>query len=157
MNENIMKALQDISGYMGGAISNYRGECLICDTVKISEDLEESRATFSEIFQRANRTAESNSESASESVKLSKSEIEEMAATFNEVFRRANRASHGLKLGNTELIEIQMGKSTVLMASSGEEERVYIHIFALFAKDGNIGLGKIAIQKILSHVTEMLS
>ncbi|GEM_PF-4194741 len=29
MNENIMKALQDISGYMGGAISNYRGECLI--------------------------------------------------------------------------------------------------------------------------------
>jgi len=153
VNENIMKALQDISGYRGGVISNYTGECLICDTIEVAQSDAETSATFSEIFQRANQASQEPKPQST----LTKAEIEESAATFNEVFRRAHRASHGLNLGNTEVMEIQMEQSIVLMACSGEEERVYIHIFAIFAKNGNIGLGKIAIQKILRQVTQMLS
>lgn len=121
MDESIMERLQDISGYMGGAISNYTGECLVCDAARISGNLEET------------------------------------SATFNDIFRKSHKVSNDLKLGKTEIMEIHTEKSIILMACSGEDERVHIHLFAVFAKDGNSALGKMAIKKILPQAVEMLS
>ena len=121
MDESVMESLASIKGYMGGAINNYTGECLVCDTGKLSGNLEE------------------------------------VSATFNDVFRDAHRISNSLKLGSTEIMEIHTEKAQVLMGCSGEDARVHLHIFAIFAKDGNAALGKMALNKILPKAVEMLS
>ena len=121
MDESIMESLIAIKGYMGGAINNYTGECLVCDTTKISGNLEE------------------------------------VSATFNDVFRDAHKISSSLNLGAAEIMEIHTEKTVILMACSGEDARIHLHVFAIFAKDGNTALGKIAIRKVLTKAVEMLA
>ncbi len=50
MDETILEGLASVKGYLGGAISNYTGECLVCDAAKLSGDLEATSATFNDIF-----------------------------------------------------------------------------------------------------------
>ena len=55
MDESIMEGLQGIKGYMGGAINNYTGECLICDSNKLQGSLEEVSATFNDVFRDSHK------------------------------------------------------------------------------------------------------
>jgi len=121
MDESIMDDLRAVKGFLGGAINNYTGECLICDTGRLTGNLEE------------------------------------VSATFNDVFRDAHKISTSLKLGATEIMEIHTEKAVVLLGCSGEDARVHLHIFAIFQKDGNVALGKMALKKILPKAVEMLS
>ena len=121
MDESIMEPLININGYMGGAINNYTGECLICDATKITGNLEE------------------------------------VSATFNDVFRDAHRISKSLQLGATQVMELRTEKAMVLMACSGEDARVHLHIFAVFSKDGNVALGKMALNKVIKSAVEALA
>jgi predicted regulator of Ras-like GTPase activity (Roadblock/LC7/MglB family) len=50
MDESILEDLAAVKGYLGSAISNYTGECLICDADKLTGNLEEVSATFNDIF-----------------------------------------------------------------------------------------------------------
>jgi len=50
MDESILEDLAAVKGYLGGAISNYTGECLVCDADKLTGNLEEVSATFNDIF-----------------------------------------------------------------------------------------------------------
>ena len=121
MDESIMESLASIKGYMGGAINNYTGECLVCDASKLSGNLEE------------------------------------VSATFNDVFRDAHKISTTLQLGATQIMEIHTEKAVILMGCSGEDARVHLHVFAIFAKDGNVALGKMVLKKVLTKAVEMLS
>jgi len=121
MDESILDDLSSIKGYLGGAINNYTGECLVCDAAKLSGNLEET------------------------------------SATFNDVFRDSHKISNNLKLGATEIMEIHTEKAVILMGCSGEDARVHLHMFAVFSKDGNVALGKMALKKILPKAVEMLS
>ena len=121
MDETIMESLQSIKGYLGGAINNYTGECLICDAQRLSGNLEET------------------------------------SATFNDVFRDAHKISKNLKLGATQIMEINTEKGKIIMGCSGEDSRVHLHIFAIFAADGNVALGKMALGKILPKAVDSLS
>ncbi|RLA75024.1 MAG: hypothetical protein DRG30_04860 [Epsilonproteobacteria bacterium] len=121
MDESIMESLQSVKGYLGGAINNYTGECLICDAQRLSGNLEET------------------------------------SATFNDVFRDVHKISRNLNLGATDIMEIHTEKGKIIMGCSGEDARVHLHIFAIFAPDGNVALGKMALAKILPHAVEELS
>lgn len=121
MDESIMERLLKVKGYLGGAVNNYTGECLVCHSNKLSGNLEE------------------------------------ISATFNDIFRDAHSVSHKLKLGRTEIIEIHTAKAVILMGCSGEDTNAHIHIFALFQHDGNIALGKMALNKIIPEVVELLA
>ena len=121
VDESIMEPLIGINGYMGGAVNNYTGECLVCDSTKISGNLEE------------------------------------VSATFNDVFRDAHKISKSLQLGATEIMELRTEKAIILMACSGEDARVHLHIFAIFSKDGNVALGKMALDKVVRTSVEALS
>ncbi len=121
MDESIMEGIQGIKGYMGGAINNYTGECLICDSNKLQGSLEE------------------------------------VSATFNDIFRDSHKVSNDLKLGSTHIMEIHTEKSTILMGCSGENADIHLHLFAIFAKDGNAALGKMQIDKILPKAVAALS
>jgi len=50
MDETILEDLSSVKGYLGGAISNYTGECLVCDAEKLTGNLEEVSSTFNDIF-----------------------------------------------------------------------------------------------------------
>ena len=121
MDESILSSLSDVKGYLGGAINNYTGECLVCDAAKLSGNLEET------------------------------------SATFNDIFRDSHTISRNLKLGATEIMEIHTEKAVVLMGCSGEDSRVHLHIFAIFSQDGNVALGKMALNKVLPKAVEMLA
>ena len=121
MDETILEDLASVKGYLGGAINNYTGECLVCDAQRLSGNLEET------------------------------------SSTFNDVFRDAHKISKNLELGKTEIMEIHTEKGKILMGCSGEDARVHLHIFAIFASDGNVALGKMALNKILPKAVESLS
>ena len=55
MDESIMNELSAVKGYLGGAINNYTGECLVSDASKISGNLEETSATFNDIFRDSHK------------------------------------------------------------------------------------------------------
>jgi len=57
MDESIMEGLQSVKGYLGGAINNYTGECLICDAQRLSGNLEETSATFNDIFRESHKVS----------------------------------------------------------------------------------------------------
>ncbi len=52
-----MESLHNVKGYLGGSISNYTGECLICDTHRLSGNVEEASATFNDIFRDSHRVS----------------------------------------------------------------------------------------------------
>ncbi len=58
MDETIMERLQSIKGYLGGAINNYTGECLVCDAQRLSGNLEEVSSTFNDIFRDAHKVSQ---------------------------------------------------------------------------------------------------
>jgi predicted regulator of Ras-like GTPase activity (Roadblock/LC7/MglB family) len=87
----------------------------------------------------------------------SKINLEETAMTFNDVFRSSHELSHRLDLGKTEVMEITTEKSKILMACSGENRDLHIHIFAIFKKDGNVALAKLMLPRVLKKVIAELS
>ncbi len=70
MDETIMDRLMAVKGYLGGAINNHTGECLICHANKLSGNLEEISATFNDIFTDAHKI--------STQLKLGKTDIVEI-------------------------------------------------------------------------------
>lgn len=55
MDETVLEDLASVKGYLGGAINNYTGECLVCDAAKLSGNLEEVSATFNDVFRDAHK------------------------------------------------------------------------------------------------------
>jgi len=87
----------------------------------------------------------------------SKINLEETSVIFNDVFRNTHVLSKKLSLGQTEIMEILTEKSKILMACSGENSPIHLHIFAIFKKDGNVALAKMILPKIMKKSISELS
>ena len=83
--------------------------------------------------------------------------IEETSIIFNDVFRDTHALSKKLSLGHTEIMEISTEKSKILMACSGENTPVHLHLFAIFKEDGNVALAKMILPKIMNKAVSELS
>jgi len=83
--------------------------------------------------------------------------LEEASLIFNDVFRNAHSLSKQLELGQVEVMELITTNYKLVMACSGEHSEVHLHIFALFAKDGNIALAKMILPRILKKAIKELS
>ncbi len=83
--------------------------------------------------------------------------LEETSVIFNDVFRSSHALSKKLSLGNTKVMEITTENSKILMACSGEESSVHLHVFAIFKNDGNVALAKMVLPKILNKSVSELS
>ena len=83
--------------------------------------------------------------------------LEETAVIFNDLFRNSHSLSKKLSLGRTEVMEIVTESAKILMACSGEDTPVHIHVFAIFKKDGNVALAKMVLPKILNKSVSELS
>ncbi len=66
--------------------------------------------------------------------------LEETLVTFNDVFRNSHSLSQHLSLGKLEIMELTTTDSKILMACSGENSPIHLHLFAVFKKDGNVAL-----------------
>ena len=86
-----------------------------------------------------------------------KGDLAMSAATFNDIFRSAHKASKDLDLGLTETMQILTSDGIVMMACSGEDARVHIHVFAIFEKDGNQALAKMALKKLVPQIVDELA
>ena len=82
--------------------------------------------------------------------------MEFSAATMNDIFRTAHKATKDLHLGKTQTMSINTPESVILMACSGEDSRAHIHVFAIFAKDGNHALGRMTIEKSIPKILDAL-
>ncbi len=83
--------------------------------------------------------------------------LEETAVIFNDVFRSSHSLSKKLSLGKTEIMEITTERAKILMACSGEESALHLHVFAIFAHDGNVALAKMILPRILKEAVTSLS
>ena len=83
--------------------------------------------------------------------------LEETSVIFNDVFRNTHTLSRKLSLGNTKIMEITTENSKILMACSGEDSPVHLHVFAIFKNDGNVALAKMVLPKILNKSVSELS
>ena len=83
--------------------------------------------------------------------------LEETSVIFNDLFRNSHTLSKKLSLGRTEIMEITTEKAKILMACSGENASVHIHVFAIFRNDGNVALAKMVLPKILNKSVSELS
>jgi len=83
--------------------------------------------------------------------------IEETSIIFNDVFRDTHALSKKLSLGHTKIMEISTEKSKILMACSGENTPVHLHLFAIFKEDGNVALAKMILPKIMNKAVSELS
>jgi hypothetical protein len=83
--------------------------------------------------------------------------VEEGAVIFNDVFRDVHSLSKQLVLGQTEIMEITTSNSKVLMACSGENSTIHLHIFAVFQRDGSVALAKMILPKILKKAVSELA
>ena len=83
--------------------------------------------------------------------------LEETSIIFNDLFRSSHSLSKKLSLGRTEVMEIATEKAKILMACSGENASVHIHVFAIFKNDGNVALAKMILPKILNKSVSELS
>jgi len=87
----------------------------------------------------------------------SKINLEETSIIFNDVFRDTHTLSKKLSLGRTEIMEISTEKAKILMACSGENSPVHLHLFSIFKKDGNVALAKLIFPKIINKAISELS
>lgn len=78
------------------------------------------------------------------------------AATFNDIFRMSHKASKDLLIGTTKTMEILTEKNIVLMACSGEESRLHIHMFLIMDKEGNHTLGRMQMDRMLPKILDEL-
>jgi len=78
------------------------------------------------------------------------------AATFNDIFRMSHKASKDLVLGATQTMEILTQNDIVLMACSGEESRLHLHMFVILDREGNHALAKMTMNKVLPKVLDEL-
>ena len=83
--------------------------------------------------------------------------LEETSVIFNDLFRSSHSLSKKLSLGRTEVMEITTEKAKILMACSGENVSVHLHVFAIFKNDGNVALAKMVLPKILNKSVSELS
>ena len=79
------------------------------------------------------------------------------AATFNDIFRMSHKTSKDLNLGMTKTMQILTEKDIVLMACSGETARLYLHMFAIFDREGNHALAKMTLDKLLPQIVDELA
>ena len=54
-------------------------------------------------------------------------------------------------------MQIMTEEGIVMMACSGEESRVHIHVFAILEKDGNQALAKMALNKLVPEIVEEIA
>lgn len=78
------------------------------------------------------------------------------AATFNDIFRMSHKASKDLVLGAIKTMELLTEKDIVLMACSGEESRLHLHMFLIMDKEGNRALGKMQLDRMLPKILDEL-
>ncbi len=83
--------------------------------------------------------------------------LEETSVIFNDVFRSSHSLSKKLSLGKTEIMEITTEHAKILMACSGEDTTVHLHVFAIFKNDGNVALAKMILPRILNKSVAELS
>ncbi|SHO81606.1 hypothetical protein MNB_SV-15-153 [hydrothermal vent metagenome] len=86
-----------------------------------------------------------------------KTDFSEVAATFNDIFADSHTVAGAMGLGIAKLMELQTESAVVLMSCSGEDSRIHLHGFAIFAKDGNITLAKMALKKIMPLAVDGLA
>ncbi len=82
--------------------------------------------------------------------------LDETSMRFNEDFRNIHDVTESLGLGHTQSMDIKAENAIVVMACSGSESRVHLHAFAIFAKDGSIALGRMAIDNVIAQALEEL-
>jgi predicted regulator of Ras-like GTPase activity (Roadblock/LC7/MglB family) len=83
--------------------------------------------------------------------------LEETLVTFNDVFRNSHSLSQHLSLGKLEIMELTTTDSKILMACSGENSPIHLHLFAVFKKDGNVALAKLIMPRILNKAVKELT
>ena len=83
--------------------------------------------------------------------------LEETAVIFNDLFRNSHTLSQKLSLGKTKIMEITTEKAKILMACSGEDSSLHLHVFAIFQHEGNVALAKMVLPKILKESVAELS
>ena len=83
--------------------------------------------------------------------------LEETSVIFNDVFRSSHSLSKKLSLGKTQIMEITTDSAKILMACSGEDSSVHLHVFAIFKNDGNVALAKMILPRILNKSVTDLS
>jgi len=83
--------------------------------------------------------------------------LEETSVIFNDVFRSSHSLSKKLSLGKTEIMEITTENAKILMACSGEDSAIHLHVFAIFKNDGNVALAKMILPRILNKSVAELS
>ena len=86
-----------------------------------------------------------------------KTDFSEVAATFNDIFKDSHAVSSAMGLGKAQLMELQTENAVVLMLCSGEDARIHLHGFAIFTKDGNITLAKMALKKMMPLAVDALA
>jgi predicted regulator of Ras-like GTPase activity (Roadblock/LC7/MglB family) len=83
--------------------------------------------------------------------------LEETSVIFNDVFRSSHSLSQKLSLGKTEIMEITTENAKILMACSGENSSLHLHVFTIFKNDGNVALAKMILPRILNKSVAELS
>ena len=79
-----------------------------------------------------------------------------VAATFNDIFRAAHAASEDIGLGATKETVIKTPNGQIVMACSGVESKLHIHLFAVLAADGNQALLRMRMDKIIPLIQDEL-
>jgi hypothetical protein len=54
-------------------------------------------------------------------------------------------------------MELTTTDSKILMACSGENSPIHLHLFAVFKKDGNVALAKLIMPRILNKAVKELT
>jgi hypothetical protein len=75
---------------------------------------------------------------------------------FNEDFRNLHEVTEKLGLGHMHNLNLQADNATIIMACSGTEGRVHLHAFVILAKDGSVGLAKMALDTIIETAVSEL-
>ena len=83
--------------------------------------------------------------------------LEETSVIFNDVFRSSHSLSKKLSLGKTQIMEITTDHAKIIMACSGENTSIHLHVFAIFKNDGNVALAKMILPRILNKSVAELS
>jgi len=83
--------------------------------------------------------------------------LTETSMHFNEVFRTLHQLTESLSLGHTNVMNVESDNAIIIMACSGVETRVHIHAFVIMAKDGSIGLAKMALNGVIDKAVVELT
>jgi len=77
--------------------------------------------------------------------------IKEISKKSNSIFQDMHALSKTHKLGSINSIQVNSDKYTMFSTCSGDEERVHIHLFALFSTNANVALSMLAIDEAIKE------